>query len=378
MQKVLTRRVPLSRPSVTQIEKDRVAAVLDRGRLAMGPETAAFEEAMSDICGTTFAVAVNSGTSALHLIVRALGLGPGDEVITTPYSFVASANALLFEGITPIFVDVEPESYNIDLDALEQAVTPGTRAVLAVDVFGMPVDWPRLEAIARFHDLELIDDACEGLGAAVDGKQLGSWGAAAAFGFYPNKQITTGEGGCITTDDAEIAAVCRSMRNQGRADDRFMEHVRLGYNYRMDEMSAALGCAQLSRWEELATQRRLAAEQYSSLLFPLFDFLRSPCNPSSVTRSWFVYVVELADRFRREDRDNVIQKLDAFGIECAPYFPTIHLQPYYSERFGYRQGAFPVAEHASDRTIALPLYAEIEPDDIEYVVAHLGKVLRDL
>ncbi len=355
--------------------------VLDRGRLAMGPETAAFEAAMRDACGTEHAVAVSSGTAALHLIVRALGIQPGAEVITTPYSFVASANALLFEGIKPVFVDVEPDAFNISVDAARGAITDRTQAILAVDVFGVPADWIGLERLATDHDLLLIDDACEALGAAVGNRQIGAWGEAAAFGFYPNKQITTGEGGCITTNDADLAATCRSMRNQGRATDAVMQHVRLGYNYRIDEMSAALGVAQLSRRGELEASRARAANRYTELLDEALGStgdraLRTPHRPDNATRSWFVYVVELANRFTRTERDEVIKQMARRDIECAPYFPAIHLQPFYQAEFGFRRGDFPVCEAASDRTLALPLFSEITDAQVDRVATELVEVLN--
>lgn len=364
-------RVPLSRPSISPSEIARVRAVMERGRLATGPETAAFETAIADRCGTRHAVAVSSGTAALHLIVRALGLEPGDEVVTTPYSFVASANALLFERLAPVFVDVDPHAYNIDVDAVGAAVTTRTRAVLAVDVFGFPADWTRLTEVARQHGLALIDDACEGLGGSHAGVPLGAWGDAAAFGFYPNKQITTGEGGCVTTDSAEIADFCRSARNQGRSSDDRMHHTILGYNYRMDEMSAALGVAQLERWEELAAKREAVAASYDEQLADLSDVVRRPPRPAGAGRSWFVYVVELRPPLGRAERDGAIAALAERGIETAPYFPSIHLQPLYRERFGFRPGTFPVSEDVSGRSLALPFFPDLSLEEIGYVVDSL-------
>lgn len=350
-------------------------SVLESGRLALGPFLEAFEGHMARICGTRHAVAVNSGTAALHLIVRSLGLGTGDEVLTTPYSFVASANAALFEAATPRFVDIDPNTYNLDVARLEAAITPATRAILAVDVFGVPADWPALDALARRHDLLLIDDACEALGATVGGRTIGSWGAAAAFGFYPNKQITTGEGGCITTNSDDLAAACRSMRNQGRGDDRFMEHVRLGYNYRLDELSAALGCAQLERLPALLARRAEVANRYAAALEPLAQDLILPATPPEGTRSWFVYVVQLRDSFPAGARDTLRTLLHEHGIQSAPYFPSIHLQPYYRSRFGFKPGDFPVCEAVSARTLALPFYTGLPPEAVETVAGALKKCL---
>ncbi|QXD14333.1 DegT/DnrJ/EryC1/StrS family aminotransferase [Rhodocaloribacter litoris] len=362
------RRLPLSRPDLGPQERRRLLAVLASGRLSLGPCLREFEERMARLCGVRHAVAVSSGTAALHLIVRGLGLGPGDEVVTTPFSFVASSNALLYEGIRPVFVDIDPATFNLDVGRVEDAITPRTRAILAVDVFGLPVDWPALTGLAGRHDLLLIDDACEALGASVGGRPVGSWGAAAAFGFYPNKQITTGEGGCITTDDDVLAARCRSMRNHGRDDDAVMAHVRLGYNYRMSELAAALGCAQLERLPDLLARRAALARCYAEALAPLTDDLILPADPPGTVRSWFVYVVRLRDHFAPEARDLLMARLRARGIACAPYFPAIHLQPYYRERFGFRPGTFPACEAASARTLALPFFTRL-PDEAPARVA---------
>lgn len=339
----------------------------------------AFEEGMARRCGTRYAVAVSSGTAALHLIVRGLGLGAGDEVITTPFSFVASANALLFEDVRLRFVDIDPATYNLDAVQAAEAVGPETKGILAVDVFGVPADWPALTSLAQAHALLLIDDACEALGASVEGRPVGAWGHAAAFGFYPNKQITTGEGGCITTDDAALAERCRSMRNQGRGDDAVMTHVRLGYNYRMDELSAALGAAQLERLPELLARRAAVAKAYAAALAPLHSDLALPADPDpGVERSWFVYVVRLRDHFAPEARDALMARLRAAGVACAPYFPSIHLQPFYRERFGFRPGRFPVCEAVSARTLALPFFPQMTEAEVAYVAETLTAALAGL
>lgn len=370
--------LPLSRPDITDAERTAVTAVLDSPRLALGPELEAFEAQMAARCGTDHAVAVSSGTAALHCIVRGLGIGEADEVITTPYSFVASSNALLFENATPRFVDIDPQTYNIDVEQVAAAITDRTRAILAVDVFGCPADWPALEVLADEQDLVLIADSCEALGASIAGRPIGSWGHAAAFGFYPNKQITTGEGGCITTNDAALARRCRSLRNQGRADDGEMRHVRLGYNYRLDEMSAALGRVQVRRLDAILARRAVVAEAYAEALAPLHDAIVRPYTPPEVERSWFVYVVRLNDHFARSARDHLLDHLRAAGIGCAPYFPAIHLQPYYRERFGFARGAFPVCEAVADRTIALPFFGGLREADVERVAEALAAALPDL
>jgi perosamine synthetase len=370
--------LPLAQPDVSDHERRAVMDVLSSPRLSMGPQMERFESLMAERCGTRHAVAVSSGTAALHCIVRALGIGAGDEVITTPYSFVASSNVLLFEDATPRLVDVDPTTYNIDVERVKAAITPDTRAILAVDVFGTPADWPALADLAEAHDLRLIDDACEAIGASVEDSPLGNWGDAASFGFYPNKQITTGEGGCITTDDDTLARVCRSLRNQGRADDGRMEHVRLGYNYRLDEMSAALGCAQLDRLDDILERRATVANMYDDALAPLADDVIRPCTPSNATRSWFVYVVRLRDHFADGARDQLLNHLREAGIGCAPYFPAIHLQPYYRERFGYAPGDFPVCERVSARTLALPFFGAMTRADVDRVAAALADALPSL
>ena len=374
-----TEAVPLSRPDLTEAERRAVADVMQSPRLAFGPQLDAFESHMAERCGTAHAVAVSSGTAALHCIVRGLGIEAGDEVITTPYSFVASSNAILFEDARPRFVDIDPTTYNIDVAQVEAAITERTRAILAVDVFGCPANWPALTALAEAHDLLLIADACEAIGASIDDRPIGSWGHAASFGFYPNKQITTGEGGCITTDDADLARACRSLRNQGRADDGQMRHVRLGYNYRLDELSAALGRVQLERLDEILARRAAVAAAYHEALAPLKEHLVLPTTPPGRTRSWFVYVVRL-----REDvggapiRDQVLASLREARIGCAPYFPAIHLQPYYRDRFGFQRGDFPVCESVADRTFALPFFGGMTNAQVHRVADVLGEVLSSL
>ena len=370
--------LPLAAPDISALETRYVTEVLTSGRLALGPRLEAFEQQMAARCGTRHAVAVSSGTAALHCIVRGLGLGTGDEVLTTPFSFVASANAALFEGATPRFVDIDPATYNLDPARVEAALTPHTKALLAVDVFGLPADWPALAALAERHGLLLIDDACEALGASVGDQPIGSHGAAAAFGFYPNKQITTGEGGCVTTNSEALATWCRSLRNQGRADRGRMEHVRLGFNYRLGEMAAALGCAQLERLDEILERRRTLAAWYAEALAPLEDDLALPAAPARGTRSWFVYVVRLRERFGKTTRDALMERLRAQGIGCAPYFPAIHLQPLYRERFGYAPGDFPICEAVSARTLALPFFNQMTRTDVERVAEALRAALPAL
>lgn len=370
--------IPLSSPDITELEISYVTQVLRTPNLSLGPKLVEFEARMAQFIGVKHAVAVNSGTSALHLIIRALEIKDGDEVITTPFSFISSANCMLFERAKPVFVDIEPLTLNIDVTRIEEKITGKTRAILAVDVFGYPVEWNRLEQIAKEHHLKLIEDSCEALGAEYQGKKLGTFGEAAAFAFYPNKQMTTGEGGIIVTNNEEIAKLCRSMRNQGRGDsDEWLEHQRLGYNYRISDINCALGIAQLERIEELLAKREQVAQMYNMRLKDWTE-ARIPFSSPEVKRSWFVYVVTLADRYSQENRDNVLQELRRRGIGCSNYFTPIHLQPFYVEMFGFKKGDFPVTEHVSERTIALPFYNNLSEDEIDFVVRSLKEIVSNL
>jgi perosamine synthetase len=368
-------KIPLSQPDLTWVERKAVLDVLDSTYLSLGPKLPEFERAMARYTGVKHAVAVNSGTSALHLIVRALGIGDGDEVITTPFSFIASANCILMERARPVFVDIDPDSYNLDPSNIEAAITPRTKAILAVDVFGRCAAWDQIEAIAERHNLAVIEDSCEAIGAEYRGKRAGSFGAAGCFAFYPNKQMTTGEGGMIVTDRDDIASLCRSMRNQGRDEDQgWLEHARLGFNYRLSDLHCALGLAQLSRLEELLQGRASGAKLYREALQGI-NGLVLPTEPVEGRMSWFVYVVRLASRFSREDRDRILRGLKSNGIGCNNYFSPIHLQPFYAKTFGYGLGSFPVAEHVSDRTIALPFFSALTGDQVAQVSERLAKYI---
>ena len=357
--------IPLARPSVSENARRHVQAVLNSSRLSRGPYLEKFEAAMAKRCGTRHAVAVSSGTAALHCIVSSLNLEPGTEVLTTPFSFVASTNVLLYENLKPVFVDVDPATYNIDVERLEGKITADTEAILAVDVFGTPANWPALTEIAEQHDLILIDDACEALGAQIEDRPIGNWGTAAAFGFYPNKQITTGEGGCITTDDDHVAEACRALRNHGRTGTKNMEHRRLGYNYRLDEMSAALGSAQLDELDTILDDRRKTAERYHEALASYQQDINLPSLDTY--RSWFVYVVRLRDHFSEGARDELVNHLRDHGISCATYFPPIHLQPYHGAELGHERGDFPVCEKVASRTLALPFFRTLSSAAVERV-----------
>jgi len=360
-------QIPLSSPDVTDKEIKSVLGVLSTSNLSLGPKLVEFENVIADYVGLKYAVAVNSGTSALHLLVKAMDIRDGDEVITTPFSFVASANCILFEKANPVFVDIDPLTLNINPDLIEEKITNKTKAILAVDVFGHPAQWTRLESIALKHNLRLIEDSCEAIGAEYKGKKAGSFGDAGTFAFYPNKQITTGEGGCIITDDKKIAALARSMRNQGRdGNDGWLQHKRLGYNYRISDINCALGIVQMERIEEILAKRENVAAMYNERLTNI-DGLVIPYRSPEVTISWFVYVVRLADNFTRNERDEIIQSLGRKGIQSNSYFPPIHLQPFYVDQFGYGVGDFPVTEVISERTIALPFFNNLTERQIDYV-----------
>jgi len=371
--------VPLSRPDITDEEIATVVQVLSTPNLSLGPKLPEFERAVANYAGRRHAIAVNSGTSGLHLVVRALGLGAGDEVITTPFSFVASSNCLLYEGAVPVFVDIEPDTYNIDPSVVEAAITPRTRAILAVDVFGQPARYDALDAIARRHGLRVISDCCESIGSEYLGRRAGSFGVAGVFAFYPNKQMTTAEGGIIVTDDDEIARLCRSMRNQGRGEgSSWLVHERLGYNYRLSELHCALGLAQVRRLDEIIDRRAKVAAHYDRLLAGLEAVHRPHIDPAVTRMSWFVYVVRLAGRFGSPERDRVLADLRSDGIGVNNYFPPIHLQPLYRERFGFGEGAFPVTERVGRRTIALPFHNNLSDEQAETVVRRLTSALARL
>ena len=368
--------IPLSGPDITEEEVRAVEAVLRSGRLSIGPHIEAFEQAVAARAGRKHGIGVSSGTSGLHLCVRGLGIGEGDEVITTPFSFVATTNCLLFERARPVFVDIDPASYNMDPGAIEAAITRRSKAILPVEVFGNPTHFDEYERIASRHGLLLIEDCCEALGAALAGRPAGSFGQCGVFAFYPNKQITTGEGGLIVTDDDRLADLCRSLRNQGRDTREWLCHARMGYNYRLSEINAVLGEVQMRRLEEFLAKRRAVADLYSQALRDLEEDLLLPPMPAPAAASWFVYVIRLADRFSRQDRDEVMRLLREEGIGCNPYFVPIHLQPYVMELLHTREGDYPVTERIAARTIALPFHARLPASSVARVADALGRAIR--
>ncbi len=363
--------IPLSRPVIGAEECERVLEVLRSGRLALGPVARDFERAFAARVGAAHGVAVSSGTTGLHLALRAAGVSDGDEVITSPFSFVASANVAVYERATPVFADIDPVTLNLSPEAAAAVVTERTAAVLPIHVFGYPADMAAFERLG----LPIVEDACEALGAEyADGGAVGGRGHLAVFGFYPNKQLTTGEGGLITTADAELKERLDSERNQGRAPNMdWLDHDRLGFNYRLSDIACALGLAQLQRLDELLAGRARVADLYRQALREL-DELTLPCEDhGGARRGWFVYVIQLP---REVDRDATVRALAGDGVPAKPYFPAIHLMSFYRERFGHREGEFPVCEDVAARSIALPFHPELSEGEIARVAQALTAVLR--
>ena len=363
-------QVPLARPVLGADEEQRVLAVLRSGQLSLGPLLAEFERAFCSYLGAAFGCAVSSGTAGLHLALRAVGVTDGDEVVTSPFSFVASANAILYERARPVFVDIDPVTLNIDPTAAAAAVTERTSALLPVHIFGYPADVPAFERLG----LPIVEDACEALGAVhADGVAVGARGHPAVFGFYANKQLTTGEGGIVTTADPAIKERIDSERNQGRAPDMgWLDHDRLGFNYRLSDIACAIGLAQLERLDELLAGRARAASLYREALADV-DGLELPCpDTGGDRRGWFVFVVQLP---RGIDRDETVRALVSRGIQSKPYLPAIHLMSFYRERFGYRGGEFPVCEDVAARSIALPFFPQITEGQVARVAEQLRAVL---
>ncbi len=377
-------RIPLARPVIGEREEELVLEVLRSGMLSLGPMLTRFEQAFAERVGVNDAVAVSSGTSALHLAVRELGWGPGDEVVTTPLSFVASSNCLLFEDATPVFCDVDPATLTLDPEAAAAAVGDETAGLLPVHIFGFPAAMSELEELAGRHGIGVLEDCAQALGMLdADGREAGSRGNPAAFAFYANKQMTTGEGGMLVPASDAGADLARSERNQGRAPGmKFMDHERLGFNYRLTDLAAALGIAQLERLDDLLSARAEIAAHYSARFGELGgaepgkgdpdDLVLPLADRGAERRSWFVYILRLP---KAVDRDDVIAELDRRGIDARPYIPCIHLYDFYRERFGLREGQFPVAEDFSSRSLALPFYPGLEEGARERVVSEVASIL---
>ncbi len=360
-------RIPLSMPEIGPEDIESVSVVLKTGRLSLGPKIEEFEEKVAAFAGSRYAIAVNSGTSGLHLCIKAAGITKGEEVITTPFSFIASANCILYENAVPVFVDIDPETLNLDVNRIEDKITARTKAILPVHVFGSPCPMDRIMGPARRHGLRVIEDACEAIGAEYNGRRVGSAGLAGVFAFYPNKQMTMGEGGVIVTNNRKVAESCRSLRNQGRSGDgRWLRHARLGYNYRLTDMQCALGISQLKRLDEMLADRERVAGYYLRRLAHIEGVI-APSLPEEGKLSWFVFVVRLNESYGRRERNRLMQLLQGAGVETGNYFPPIHLQPFYRKTFGYKKGDFPVTESVSDRTIALPFYNALKENEVAYV-----------
>ena len=398
--------IPLSSPDITDLEIRLVAQTLRSGRLSIGPRLEEFERLVGDRVNRPHAVGVNSGTSGLHLVLLALGIGPGDEVITPAFSFVASANCILYVGATPVFVDCDPRSLNMRFEDVESAITEKTKAIIGVEVFGNPSGMLELAALAARYEIPLVEDACEGLGGRKGPDPIGRFGRAAVFGFYPNKQITTGEGGMIVTHDDKLADLCRSLRNQGRSGANlasgtglhgmppsdippglgvglgaalgsWLVHERVGYNFRLSEINAALGVAQMQRLDEMIEARQRVASAYTRRLLG-HPHLIVPTVDEDTFMSWFVYVVRLSDQFSVDDRDTILEGLRRHEVGASNYFPPIPLLPPYRKQFGYSPGDFPVTESVSQRTIALPFFNRLTDEEVDLVCQTLEVMITRL
>jgi perosamine synthetase len=366
--------IPLARPVLGEEEELAVVDVLRSGQLSLGPRLPEFERAFAARLGVAHACAVSSGTAGLHLALRAAGVGDGDEVVTSPFSFVASANAAVYERARPVFADIDRRTLNLDPDAAAAAVGPRTRALLPVHIFGYPAAMSAFEALAARAGLAIVEDACEALGAVhEDGTPVGGRGSAAVFGFYANKQLTTGEGGMVALGDAAAKERLDSERNQGRAPDMgWLDHDRLGFNYRLSDIACAIGLVQLRRLDAMLAARARVASWYREALAGI-EGLELPCEDADgAQRGWFVFVVQLP---RGTDRDGVVRALAGRGVQSKPYLPAIHLMSYYRERFGHREGEFPVCEDVAARSIALPFFAELAEGQVARVAEELARAL---
>lgn len=367
-------KVNLASPDITQKEIDAVVEVMKTGMLSIGPKIEEFEEKFKELLGVKHAIGVNSGTSGLHLLVRAMDIGEGDEVITTPFSFVSSTNCILFEKAKPVFVDIDSKTFNIDIDQIEEKITDKTKAILPVDVFGQPLNMIELRELADKHGLKIIQDSCEALGSEYKGIKAGVLADGAVFAFYPNKQITTGEGGMIVTNDDHIADMCRSMRSQGRAVTGFwLHHERLGYNYRMSELHAALGVVQMERLDEMLDKREKVAQMYNEKLKDVKGINIPYIHPDVTKMSWFVYVVQVDKDI---DREEVMEYLKENGVGCRPYFTPIHIQPYIKEMLGVEGEDYAISYDIGSRGIALPFYNDLKEEEIDYVVEKIEEAIE--
>ena len=364
--------IPLARPVIGDRERELVDGVLRSRQLSLGPTVTEFERMWADRIGTKHAVACSSGTAGLHCCLHALGIGPGDEVITSSFSFVASANVIVYTGATPVFAEVDPLTFNMDPAAVEAAITPRTRAILIVDIFGYPADVPALIAIAERHGLAIVEDACQSIDGDFNGKKLGTYGHPAVYGFYANKQLTTAEGGVVLTDDDSLYQLLKSLTNQGRSDDgAWLVHSRLGFNYRLSDVHAAIGIAQIERLDWMQDARARLAGRYQARMVSVDGV--TPMYEGPQRRSWFVYAPRLDPDL---DRDAIIGRLEAEGVSAKPYLPCIHLQPYYRTDHGHVPGELPVTEEISASTIALPFFCEMTDEQVDRVCDTIERAIQ--
>jgi perosamine synthetase len=368
-------RIPLSVPEITESDIEAVVSVLRTPRLSIGPRMVEFEESIAEVAGVPYGIAVSSGTAGLHLCLRALGIGEGDEVILPSFTFIAAGNAVLYQRATPVFVDIDPNTLNLNPAGLEKKITQRTRAIIAVHTFGRPADLDPILGAARQHGLPVIEDACEAIGAQYRGRSAGGIGDVGVFGFYPNKPITTGEGGMVVTRDARLAEMMRALRNQGRrAADGWLEHSLLGYNYRLSEMNCALGVSQMKRLGGILKAREAVAMRYSQELQNIPELTLPALSIEGGRLCWFVFVVRLSARFTRADRDSIYRQLTEWGIGCGRYFAPLHLQPLYASYAGPPE-TLAVTEHVADRTLALPFFSGLTDEELVEVCGSLRTLL---
>jgi perosamine synthetase len=372
----MTARIPLSAPDITEEEIEAVTAVLRTNSLSLGPKLEEFEQAFAGFHAMPHAVAVSSGTAALHLAIRALNIGPGDEVIVPSFTFIAVANAVVYERATPVFVDIDPITLNIDPARVEAAITSNTRAIIVVHTFGVPAEMDALMALAQRHNLAVIEDACEAIGATYNDKLAGTFGHISVFAFYPNKQITTSEGGMILTRDAQLSSRMRALRNQGRyPSSDWLQHAEIGYNYRLSELACSLGIVQLHRLPEILAKRAAVAQKYDELLAGIDEIQRPPLHLPNRTISWFVYVIRASNQLPLKTREHILEALQGSGIGCARYFAPIHQQPAYAQHPSAQAAYLPITQSVAQRTIAVPFYNRLTTSDAEDVVNSLRQAM---
>jgi perosamine synthetase len=371
-------RIPLSAPDISEADIEAVVSVLRTPWLSIGPKMMEFEESIAEFVGVPHAIAVSSGTAGLHLCLRALGIGEDDEVILPSFTFIAAGNAILYERARPVFVDIDPITLNLNPEKLERSITSKTRGILVVHTFGHAADLDPILAIARKHNLPVIEDACEAIGAQYRGRNVGGIGNLGVFGFYPNKPITTGEGGMVVTSDSSLADTIRALRNQGRRTaDGWTGHRLLGYNYRLSEMNCALGHAQMKRLASILERREAVATRYSRELQGVPEVIPPPSRIEDGRLCWFLYVVRLSSRLEPAQRDSICRQLMARGIGCGRYFAPLHLQPLYAP-YANTGGDLPVTEQVAGRTVALPFFNRLTENQIIEVCRTLHQAIREV